>query len=1555
MPKFQFRHTPTQVTLSLVLAIVFPSLGFSADGTWNVTTTPGLWSNSANWLGGTIANGSGFTADFNTLDPSADIQLRLDSARTLTNLTFGDTNTATAGGWLLDNNGSAANILTLAGTTPTITVNALGAGKVATISAVIAGSAGLTKAGLGTLTLSATNTYTTGTIVSAGTLRAGGATNPFGATNSAITVQSGATLDVNGQSLNAENYNLTISGAGVGGFAVTNSGARQDGALRSLTLAGDATIGSDAGSGSGGAGRFGFRTTGGVALTVTGAGFDLTKSGANYVSIDGLGAAANVTGVKNINVNAGTFTVAYNTTVDNSVAGFINVNTGGTFAVASQNDATGVSILKPISMNGGILATDTTRSAGNATIAAGITLNSGAANNINPLAASVLKLNGGISGTAGNSLVFAGQAGSAVALSGASTYLGTTTVSSGALSLLNTSAKPSNTITVANGAALGLAVNGVNSFSSADIDSLFTGTLSGVSMGATAQVGIDTNGGNFTYGTLQGAGVTRGLNKLGAGTLTIENANAYTGVTTVTEGILLLKNAFAVQNSTVTTQAQGTIIFSSAVAGNAFTFGALAAGAAGNALGAFNGTGYDIKLENDAAAAIALTVGGNNANTTFQGILSGSGSLIKAGTGTMTMAPGASAVVHTYTGDTTIRQGGINVSFERSGVLNNVISTSSDLQFGDGKAGNGAWTNPTLTVTSKAATTNSQTFASTTLADGVNAQVTGVNTGTALTIDLGTIARTTTNNILNLTNPAGVTIKATNANNASGILGNWATFGASGTQGTDWAANNGSGTLVAYTGYTTVTGATPTIASSATSNVNLTGVSATVTLAAAGTTDVNTIKYSDAIARTLEIGVNKTLRLGASGAIFRSDTTAATLLTIGSATSVANDKLTAGGADDTAGQINFIGNNNQTNGTGGSIRVNSDIVDNGTGAVSVLVSGQGELGLFGANVYSGGTVITGRGRVSTSNNGAAFGTGSVAVHAGAQVFFGDGAVTWANDFTIAGNGTSENTAFGALRLANGTIIGNGSSVLTLAENARIGASRAGGNSATIASQITGNFNLEITSGRTNAASASIFTLTDTANNWGGDLGINGVAAAVKDDTTAIVRLGASEVLPNGVGKGNVILTGGIGTLLIDTAVAGGNVQINAGLNLNGFNETINGLSSGSTATANQVRSAVFNGGSADATLTVGDNNATASFGGLLLDGATNKLGIAKTGTGTQILSGANSYTGPTTVNGGILQAGVASVANVSGAFGKNSAVTLANTSGVTLALNNFDTQIGSLTGGGNSGGNVTLGSATLTLGADNSSPAAFAGVISGTGNVVKTGTGAQIFTGTNTYSGTTTVSAGKLQIGSSGAGTSGTGAVTVQTGSTILGTGVVKGASFTAESGSSVHAGDTTAQSSYGTLTFTPASGSGSFNFQSGSSTILGINPGGSGDLLNFDGLSNGSLLFNGNLAVTASGYIPSAVDIFNLLDWANLSTTTFHSRYSSGSYGGFLLGNGDDSLGFDLPDISGSGYGWDISQFTTNGTIRTVSIVPEPSRALLLCFGCVGLGLRRRRSSTQA
>ena len=73
-----------------------------------------------------------------------------------------------------------------------------------------------------------------------------------------------------------------------------------------------------------------------------------------------------------------------------------------------------------------------------------------------------------------------------------------------------------------------------------------------------------------------------------------------------------------------------------------------------------------------------------------------------------------------------------------------------------------------------------------------------------------------------------------------------------------------------------------------------------------------------------------------------------------------------------------------------------------------------------------------------------------------------------------------------------------------------------------------------------------------------------------------------------------------------------------------------------------------------------------------------------------------------------LQAGVAY-----NAFSNDSAAVLANAAGVTLALKGYDQGIGSLAGGGTTGGTVNLAGATLTTGYDNTSTT-FAGTITGT-------------------------------------------------------------------------------------------------------------------------------------------------------------------------------------------------------------------------------------------------
>jgi autotransporter-associated beta strand protein len=187
------------------------------------------------------------------------------------------------------------------------------------------------------------------------------------------------------------------------------------------------------------------------------------------------------------------------------------------------------------------------------------------------------------------------------------------------------------------------------------------------------------------------------------------------------------------------------------------------------------------------------------------------------------------------------------------------------------------------------------------------------------------------------------------------------------------------------------------------------------------------------------------------------------------------------------------------------------------------------------------------------------------------------------------------------------------------------------------------------------------------------------------------------------------------------------------LDISGYNTQIGSLSGGGDVVLGS------------AMLTVGgDNRSPEAYAGVI----SGIGGLIKIGSGKLTLSGANTYHGPTKVIGGTLKAGVESVGDMSGAFGNNSAVTLSNAAGVVLDISGYDTQIGSLTGGGTSGGDVVLGSAMLTVGGDNNrSPETYAGVISGIGGLIKIGSGIMTLSGANTYHGPTKVIGGTLKAG----------------------------------------------------------------------------------------------------------------------------------------------------------------------------------------------------------------
>ena len=61
----------------------------------------GSWNQPTNWTGGTLPTTTSDTANFSALDITADSTVTLDGNREIESLVFGDSNTGTAAGWLI--------------------------------------------------------------------------------------------------------------------------------------------------------------------------------------------------------------------------------------------------------------------------------------------------------------------------------------------------------------------------------------------------------------------------------------------------------------------------------------------------------------------------------------------------------------------------------------------------------------------------------------------------------------------------------------------------------------------------------------------------------------------------------------------------------------------------------------------------------------------------------------------------------------------------------------------------------------------------------------------------------------------------------------------------------------------------------------------------------------------------------------------------------------------------------------------------------------------------------------------------------------------------------------------------------------------------------------------------------------------------------------------------------------------------------------------------------------------------------------------------------------
>jgi autotransporter-associated beta strand protein len=334
--------------------------------------------------------------------------------------------------------------------------------------------------------------------------------------------------------------------------------------------------------------------------------------------------------------------------------------------------------------------------------------------------------------------------------------------------------------------------------------------------------------------------------------------------------------------------------------------------------------------------------------------------------------------------------------------------------------------------------------------------------------------------------------------------------------------------------------------------------------------------------------------------------------------------------------------------------------------------------------------------------------------------------------------------------------------------------------------------------------AGILVLSGSNNRWYAGTNIN----------AGTIRLAANNTLPN---IGTVTLTNASGALLdLDGynltvgsisggGSTGGNISLGAG-NLTsaaGTNTTYDGIISGTgsfTLNGNSsltlTRANTYTGGTniTSGRIHVGVNNAlpsgynltfTGSGGDLYFDGAvTQTIGIftaassgpdinignatliitqnadstfvrnikgsgtiTKNGTGKLTLAGSNTYAGGTTINAGSIIAGAS--ANILG----TGTVTFADVASAKLELNNYNVTVGSISGGGSSGGNIILGSGNITTAPLTNTT--YSGVISGTGSLTLNGRAGLTLANSNAYTGGTNITSGRFQIGADNAIASG--------------------------------------------------------------------------------------------------------------------------------------------------------------------------------------------------------
>jgi fibronectin-binding autotransporter adhesin len=750
------------------------------------------------------------------------------------------------------------------------------------------------------------------------------------------------------------------------------------------------------------------------------------------------------------------------------------------------------------------------------------------------------------------------------------------------------------------------------------------------------------------------------------------------------------------------------------------------------------------------------------------------------------------------------------------------------------------------------------------------------------------------------------------------------TTGASGTY-TGVLADNGSGAI--HMGLTKLGSNTLTLTGANT----YTGV----TTISAGGLQLGSGGTTGALASSGNITDNATLTIDRSNAVTQNTDFSSSAITgsgaliqlgTGTTTLTAANAFT-GATTVTAGRLQ-LGNGGTTGGLSGS----GTITDNATFAVdrsnataqgtdfsSKAISGTGTFAQLGsgttylnaANTYSGGTTISSGALVVT--NGSGVGTGTVTVASGAAFNYAAASdahlavsginITGGTNTTIGGS-IGASTTSSEIAVTNAVATSGGNLTVNIYGESGV-APAAGTNTYTLVgtglSSTWGvptlgtvynntNFTVGALSNTTTSLNVAITSQTGLANAyWQGGLSGNSTVWAASDGSATsnwVATLGGSQqaLVP---GTTTTVFFSDTGSITPPTATTlGANMSIAGlviqdtvnGLGLNGDGNTLTIGSGGITMNASVPASSIGANVALGSTQTWTNSSVNAlTVSGIVTGTTTSNLTTA--GSGTIILTNANTYTGTTTIN-----------------------------SGSTLQLGN----------GGTVGSIVSTGSTTLngTLAFDRSdsiSQSTIVGtkVISGGGNIVQMGTGTLSLNEANTFTGGVNVLAGILTLGNvAGAGT----------GTISLGNG--GNANATLNAGSGTYANNiATVAGSTGVLTITSPSSrpvfSGSITLGAGTTLTvappgqaltLSGNIGGTGNLaLNIDNLSGGILLSgttinNAGTIVTGNGGT-AAVGASAIISGAIGSSVTGVTQNSMGT----LILNGVNTYIGDTTVTSGT------------------------------------------------